>query len=1610
MSYMKYSFILIIIALFTLNMYAQEDIQLVTYGPNAETIEGDDDYGQIIYFSIPDSLKRPVFLRIFDPDAGGRVDAPFGDWNTVTKFMLYGGDSCFTPPVQGDSLMVIENSAEGRLIKQVDFGSDPYLDNKWYNFATLTASQGQKSGDDRIFKLVVEGSAGNDGNIFEVALSLSEKKNLLPDGGRIFSYVPTFRLPARNIFAELRFLAPPGTKAVDVYNFDVAGGEVSVVTKYRSGLDVPSSGQDTWSGGRVELNEDEQGVLNAVKFEKGNEIPNDATFYLMDTDGNYIPFELPVLKQKPNRRPVPKYSWKTLADCYTVIFDGSESSDLDGDAMSFLWHFGDGTKKEGVRVAHTFEDTKQFNVTLEVTDESGVIENTSRAWFDVTLNQPPTASAGEDMIVAPGESVGFSASASIDPDGNISRYAWEFGDGEKAEGNNVTHIYNKAARYKVTLRVEDDSDSPCNFAVDQITVWVNSPPVVEVGSDKIASVNETVKFDGGQSYDSDGEIVQYLWDYGDGATGNGRIVEHQYSAPGDYNVTLKVIDNTDVTNNNASDQLVVAVNDKPVAEAGDDQGVAAGQIVEFSGGKSLDRDGKLIDYSWTFGDGASANGMDVTHAYEKPGVYTANLTITDDSKSTTDKDNDNLKIVVNFPPVSKAGPDQTVTSSIVHFDGSASSDEDGELTAYDWDFGDKTTGQGIKTSHIYSNPGTYKVTLKVTDDSKTTSGSDSDELTVVVNQKPIADAGPDIIAATGEVVNFDAGSSTDPDGEISSYAWDFGDGNKGEGKQTEHSWAEPGYYTVRLKVADNTGHENAAGYDETVVRINTPPVAIAGKDLVTSPGVEVEFNASFSFDIDKDKLEWFWSFSDQDTETEGKIVKRSFPAPGIYTANLRVEDNSGALNYQSEDKLIIHVNHPPEAVLGDDIRTCNLNVFFDASKSVDPDGDALNYTWDFGDGAAPESGLKVYHTFGKSGTFPIVLTVNDGKNLPNSVHSTSMIVFINHSPEADAGPDRTICAGDIVLFDGSGTKDPEGGLLKYYWDFGDDTKAEGMNPTKTYKKGGAYEVTLTVKDDSGLPCNTDVDQAIVYVADAPIADAGEDQTVCASTIVQFDGTNSYDFDGMVNNYSWDFGDGTTGGGAKPTHVYEKPGVYRVLLTITGDLIGDCDNSDKDEMTVTVLDAPISEFSAPKMAPVSEPVTFNGSKSSGEGSNITAWNWEMGDGTTETGDIIEHVYSKPGKYFIKLNIETDSETQCSSAPYQDYIIINDGPVAVAGEDKFGGVNEDMIFNASSSRDSDGSIVNYSWDFGDGTTARGIESVHRYSEPGVFNAVLTVKDNTEMSNNTSKDTVEIRINYPPEPVINMPEIACPQSELTFDAASTRDNDSDVLSFHWDFGDGFSSDTVTVLHQYNKPGIYTVTLSVDDGKGTLNSRVSLSRKIKINYKPYAFAGPDVELCPGEEYNFSGDNSTDADDENLEYRWDFGDGITAPGKSAPHAFEKPGSYKVILSVDDLTGSDCGVAMDTVDVFVNSSPVAKASAITEGFTGGAHDDILFDGTASFDPDKDPLTYRWDMGDGSKYSGPSIMHKYQKPGTYKVTLTVSDGRGAGCSEAFDVIELVITKR
>ena len=247
----------------------------------------------------------------------------------------------------------------------------------------------------------------------------------------------------------------------------------------------------------------------------------------------------------------------------TLTFDISGSNDPDGTVKEFTWIFGDGSVAYGAQVNHIYSDDGIYMVVLTVTDNEGGTDSTSL--FIQVENRPPMPAievVEEAMTLV---RLDMTAEGSVDPDGEIIGFFWDFGDGAGENGWQVNHTYAASGTYSIRLTVMDD-DGRTSFTNMTIEV-LNRPPTEMAAAPGTARVNDTVKYDAAESHDTDGLIGAWLWDFGDGNTGEGREAFHQYLEQGTYEWNLTVVDDKGDT---AYVSGTIYINPRPVPPPPDD--------------------------------------------------------------------------------------------------------------------------------------------------------------------------------------------------------------------------------------------------------------------------------------------------------------------------------------------------------------------------------------------------------------------------------------------------------------------------------------------------------------------------------------------------------------------------------------------------------------------------------------------------------------------------------------------------------------------------------------------------------------------------------------------------------------------------------------------------------------------------------------------------------------------------------------------------------------------------------------------------------------------------------------------------------------------------------
>jgi len=1134
----------------------------------------------------------------------------------------------------------------------------------------------------------------------------------------------------------------------------------------------------------------------------------------------------------------------------------------------------------------------KHTLTATVDPEGAVTEGDetdNSASKDVTVNLPPSASASAAQAFAyTNTGILFSGSGSKDTDGNLVKYLWYFGDGIVGEGMNATHAYGDGAPtpgkyYNITLVVTDEDGG-----VDTTTISVriyNRLPIA-VASDAFVATVTPLSVSGASSYDSDGKVSLFRWTLHNGTVMWGNPLVVSYPDDGRYRITLTVWD--DDGESDTTTIYITVLNQAPKANLEVNRTlVTIGESIRFNASASYDVDGVITSLTWIFGDTTTSSGAMVDHSYSQNGSYNVTLVAVDDDGALTHK---TVRVIVgNSAPfaVAQASSGYVLTFVQVEFNATSSSDADNNIATFAWDFGDGFSSMGAIVNHSFDDDGTYVVTLTVTD----TGGvyGISTVSVTVGNREPIVGF-TDLTVMTGETAYMNSSYCYDRDGYIASYVWNLGEGLVYTTANATHVWGSPGVYTIKLTIWDDDGDTNETTFNVTV--LNRSPVAMmTASPLKTTLAKPVHFNGTGSYDNDGTIINWTWSFGDG-LKGYGDELDHTYSVYGTYLATLTVRDDTGGIN--TTGVVITVRNQPPLAIMNVSLTTAltGESITFDGSNSSDPENQIANYYWSFGDGES-DTGPLVSHVYADDGWYTVRLTVMDQDSTSSF---TEMIVkVLNREPvaKATALPASVMSLEDVVL-SGAASKDDDGTVLWFHWDFGDGSEGFGESVTHAYTDDGDYTVTLTVTDDDGGDGSHTVQVSVANRK--PISVAGDDLQTRTGIPVRLDGRGSYDMDGNIAIYHWDFGDGTTVDGPVVTHSFPTYGDFLVELTVTDD-----DGATATaNLTVTVENVqPVARISGTTRVLSGEEVDLDGQSSYDLDGTIVEHRWDLGDGTVEKfGPIIGHEYARFGTYTVTLTVEDDGGLTSTIEMMVE--VLNRRPSAAVSVSRNVLPTGDTVeLDGKGSSDADGTVETYTWIFGDGAVAYGTSVNHVYTDNGIYMVVLTVTDNDGGTDSTS---IFIQVeNRPPLPAIATLEESLTLVSVEATAEGSIDPDGDISGFFWDFGDGAGDNGWNVTHVYANAGTYTIRLTVMDNDGrTATTNVIIE---VINRPPEAEAEAPGSSMENSTVKFDASGSYDPDGILSTWEWDFGDDRTGDGREAYHRYADSGTYIWTLTVIDDTG-----------------------------------------------------------------------------------------------------------
>lgn len=626
------------------------------------------------------------------------------------------------------------------------------------------------------------------------------------------------------------------------------------------------------------------------------------------------------------------------------------------------------------------------------------------------------------------------------------------------------------------------------------------------------------------------------------------------------------------------------------------------------------------------------------------------------------------------------------------------------------------------------------------------------------------------------------------------------------------------------------------------------------------------------------------------------------------------------------------------------------------------------YTWDFGDGSAKQEthslNEQISHTYLKAGNYTVQLTATNGC----STVITDQVITVYGTVTASFDKDKVqVCIGEEIKF--TNTSDPQ---LTSLWDFGDGTTSTDINPSHAYQTSGIKTITLTTTKTypTGGSCVATAVKTVNVLA-APIATftSNASQLNCGPFKLMVSSLPS-----NAANIEWDFGDPSSIGnlttGFNVNHTYNKAGTY----TITAKAYNLLGCTAVSTQVIKVTETPIAAFNfGPKnICGAAATVQFTNNSTYG-GSDLVTYKWYVNGVLTSTAKDLIHAFNTPGTitlpYIYKIKLEASNVIGCLTAEEQQ---IQFNPLPVAGftiaKDKDCAPFKPSIVNNSLFSDKfewyiDNVLV---------STDRDPQNLI-FSKPDQVYELKLITDNQY---GCAKSTFIKQITTYPSPTASFnlkTDISC-NGILAIDITNTS---TGATTYIWDYGDGASFYVGNnPKHVYGKAGTYTLKLTATNG--FCNSE--FSQVVRVADAPKAAFLADVKSgCNQLTVNFQ-NTSVNAND----YLWDFGDGTFSKEKNPIHNYtytKSPFTVKLIAK-NALDCTDESVQLNYINVYappvadivISPNKIIKIPSYTFTFKAETKENII--------------NYKWDFGDGKTADQATSVHKYDRPGTYKIKLTV----------------------
>lgn len=1161
-------------------------------------------------------------------------------------------------------------------------------------------------------------------------------------------------------------------------------------------------------------------------------------------------------------------------------------------SYTYYWDFGNGNTSTSRNPIATYANAGFYTISLTVFNE-GLGTTTTKTEYIKVYSAPEVDFSPQDTIkeCAPIE---VSFTSTITPESDDYTYVWAFGDGSISSAQNPTHSYETSGIFDVTLIAT--SDKGCSSEKTYQSIVQSHKPEAIFDPDQTESCDGelSVTF---TNYSTSIGTLSYKWSFGDGDTSDQENPTHLYTNPGTYDVSLTVSDQLACADTVEIEELIEITSTQALFEIAKDT-ICTYESITFSNTSTNNRKN-----AWDFGDGSTSEETSPQHSYAEAGDYTITLTIDNyDCNDYYEKTIHVDEASVNFSVSSEFSCEVPVEISYTP--------EAENITIYDWRFGNGSFSSEqnpvityVSTEDLVNNyTKSYTDTLIVTNNHGCTATAvKENSVTITIPEvNIISDNSTSGCTPLALTLSQDIEYNTTYD-NIQEYSWSLDGTTTASNDDFSYSYTDIGEYTVTLTAITSRGCIVETDKTIEVGQLLDVDFIVKNKDVFCA-NEQVEFeNTSEDLDLIDNTV---WEFGDGEISDFG-LPYHFYTDTGYMDVTLRIYNNGCLSSVQKND--VLYINGPISSLSR--INQCD-SPYNQAQFSITLN-DAESYTLDLGDGnTISNQGNTPTYTYAEKGSYELTLTA---ENATNGCSFTNTLDVWIQNPTAYFDTINTKpCINTGITFDPANSEDTDKFLYNgetglYLWDFGDDSALQLSDEavSHTYSSGGTYISKLIIKDTNNCP-DTISKTITIYEPEADFSSNYKEG--CLPVYFEFTDNSSSELD--IDSWKWNFGDGESSSEQNPIHEYLDFGNYNVSLTIT-DILG-CSDSKTLNSEVSVID-PDANFSASDVTScINDSITFSDESIS----NIEAFYWDFGDGTTSTLRNPKHAYDTDGDYDVSLKIIDDHGCE-ETYSVPSYINIQKAPVTAFTSD----LQESdcypfivQFFDESSSEN----LNSWEWSFGDNLNASNLQNpYHIYTTPGEFNISLIAYTSNGCADTITKEGY-INIGGP-YAEINLADTACIYNQISFSLTNAQN----ISSLVWDFGDGNSSTDSTTTHQYQQKGkIYPSLYLTTDADYTCNKIISDSIYIYEIEASIAYQDNVDSGCIPFDANMV-NNSYLADS----YVWTTSNSLYSTDENPTLTFTSDGEYTIEL----IAGNQFG-CYDTTSTVATAFPLPEITTSPDTF------------------------------------------------------------------------------